>query len=400
MVPPNLSSGIPSSPAAPSSGSNGYAAVIPEPTAIASATPQTTSVRVVCETDVGRERAENQDAWGFVEQGDLLVLIVCDGMGGHNGGSTAARLAVQTIEHVLAESTAPVTERIDEAIRKANKRIYRWSRRDPNLSGMGTTVVLIAVDKSAGRAYMAHVGDSRGYRLRDDVFERLTRDHTMVQRLVDDGLLTPEAAENHPHSNIISRSLGGGDDVEVEHYTEELILQPGDLFLLCSDGLTGMVPEGIVPRYLARHDLDALPRVLIDEANAAGGLDNITVGLLLVGAPPPPRDHYSLAVPRSLRARPQAEASRTVETLQHTARTKPHTLTGPAGDTLMITTPEEGLRPPPPEEGAVPPPGADLETVAGPDTRPDRGRRDATLILVSVVLLALIAAVVVGLLMR
>ncbi|TVR01005.1 MAG: hypothetical protein EA398_10895 [Deltaproteobacteria bacterium] len=365
----------------------------------------TVNLHVVCDTDVGRERTENQDAWGFVDLDGVFFLIVCDGMGGHNGGSTASRLAVQTIEQTLEAEQGDIPARMTAAISKANLRIFQWARRDPALYGMGTTVVLLAMDRQSGFAHLAHVGDSRAYLLRDNVFERLTRDHTMVQRLVDDGLLTPEAAENHPHSNIISRSLGGGETVEVEHHPDPISMRNGDIFLLCSDGLTGMVPESFVPRYLARHGIDDLPKVLIDESNAQGGLDNITVGLALVGDPPEPRTNYQLVTPKILRGRKPHETSQTIRALDETARTRPNTLTGPAGQTLMIPTPAEGIPVPThPQDSsagpAVPPPGADVSAIAPPGPQPARRSRDLMLLLVIAGLGALVIGVAALLFLR
>jgi protein phosphatase len=251
-------------------------------------------------TDVGRERNENQDNLGACRTDDLAWWWVCDGMGGHLGGSTAARLAVETVEaHLTDPASAELAprDRLRLAIEAANAVIHAESRSRRDLHNMGTTIVALGIDTVKGVALWAHVGDSRIYRLRGGTFRLLTRDHTMVQRLVDDGILTPEAAEKHPNSNVISRSLGGGDTVEVELCDEALALEPGDRFLLCSDGLHGMVTELDLARMIA--DLppaDVVP-LLIDRANEAGGTDNITATVIQWGPDAPPADAHVVERP-------------------------------------------------------------------------------------------------------
>lgn len=226
-------------------------------------------------TDVGRERAENQDACGHVITDDLAVFFVCDGMGGYAGGSTASRLAVETITGQFQASEAPMKERITNAIRAANLVIHQRATEDKSLRHMGTTVVLLVIERAERRAWWAHVGDSRIYLLRGDVIRRLTRDHTMVQSLVDDGIISREEARNHPRSNVISRSLGTRPEVEVD-VSEPFDLLEGDSFLLCSDGLHGLV-EDEEAAHLVRSlpPEDAVER-LIERANEEGGPDNIT----------------------------------------------------------------------------------------------------------------------------
>jgi len=247
----------------------------------------TTPIASAALTDVGRERTENQDAFGqlFTEAADFW--FVCDGLGGHKGGSTASRLAVDTITASLQASAgddlATLHDRIQIAITRANQAIAELSQQRRELRGMGTTCVLLVIDKAADTALLAHVGDSRGYLLRGSVLKQLTRDHTMVQRLVDDGIISPEAAASHPNSNVISRSLGGREDVEVEFIEQPLPLQPGDTFILCSDGLYGPFPEADFARVVADASVEDAARICIERANEGGGPDNITVSIVRWG---------------------------------------------------------------------------------------------------------------------
>lgn len=247
----------------------------------------TTPITSAALTDVGRERSENQDAFGqlFTDAADFW--FVCDGLGGHKGGSTASRLAVDTITSSLQASEsdhlATLHDRINIAIARANQAIAEMSQQRRELRGMGTTCVLLVIDKERGTALMAHVGDSRGYLLRGSVLKQLTRDHTMVQRLVDDGIIPPEAAASHPNSNVISRSLGGREDVDVEFMEQPLDLQEGDTFILCSDGLYGPCSETDFARVVADEPVEDAARICIEKANAGGGQDNITVSIVRWG---------------------------------------------------------------------------------------------------------------------
>lgn len=234
-------------------------------------------------TDVGRERAENQDNYGDARLARFEFFYVCDGMGGHAGGSTAARLAVDTIHDVLNNNESGGRERLEKAILSANDAIFEKQIHQRELRGMGTTIVAIAVDKQDQVVHIAHVGDSRGYLLRQQCFRRITRDHTMVQRLVDDGVITAEEADHHPNSNVISRSLGGYPEVEVEHSVEPLAFQPGDTILLCSDGLSGLVAEPEMATILAKQSPSEAVETLVRRANEEGGHDNITVEIVRFG---------------------------------------------------------------------------------------------------------------------
>jgi serine/threonine protein phosphatase PrpC len=225
-------------------------------------------------TDVGRQRSANEDAH-FV---DDPLYAVADGMGGARAGEVAAKNAV---DELSALGGAKVSEKqLASAVEQANRRIHELSRQDESLAGMGTTVTAVAVGQS--EVSIAHVGDSRAYRLRDDALERLTHDHSLVDEMVRAGKLTPEEAEVHPQRSIITRALGPEPDVEVERMTYPA--RAGDVYLICSDGLTTMVPEDALAAVLrGRSSLEQAGTQLVRAANEAGGRDNITVVLFRLG---------------------------------------------------------------------------------------------------------------------
>jgi serine/threonine protein phosphatase PrpC len=222
-------------------------------------------------TDTGRRRRQNEDA--FVCEPPLFAIA--DGMGGAQAGELASRLAAAAIE----EAGAAVGDEagVAGAVRAANARIFERSLTDPAVAGMGTTATVALVDEHAGTLTLAHVGDSRAYRYRGGELEQLTTDHSLVAELVRSGRLTEAEAAVHPHRSVITRALGTEADVEVD--TLSLELEPGDLVLLCSDGLSAMVRDDEIARLLEGSDRD--PHVsaerLVRAANAAGGEDNVTV---------------------------------------------------------------------------------------------------------------------------
>lgn len=222
--------------------------------------------RIAAVTDIGHVRDQNEDRYLVAEP----VVAVADGMGGHLGGEVAAQLAVETLERLTQRREGSLADRV----REANRAVWERSRSDPTVAGMGTT--LTAVELGEGRARVAHVGDSRAYRFRDGELLRLTEDHTVVHRMVLEGQLTEEQAELHPYRNILTRVLGVEPAVDVDE--AEVDLRPGDRLLLCSDGLTGMLPERRILQVLAEEtDPRSAADRLVAEANAAGGVDNITV---------------------------------------------------------------------------------------------------------------------------
>ena len=218
-------------------------------------------LRVGAQTDVGRVRKGNEDSYMARDP----LYAVADGMGGHQGGEVASKLALETI----GEGDGPV----EQLVQDANAAVFKKASQDPGLSGMGTTLTLLRVDGDVIR--IGHVGDSRAYMLRGGELQRLTKDHTVVERLVEDGKLTAEEAEIHPQRSILTRALGVDERLQVDQAVIEP--RPGDRLLLCSDGLTGMIPEGSISKILAEHaDPQGAADALVEAANQAGGQDNIT----------------------------------------------------------------------------------------------------------------------------
>ena len=237
-------------------------------------------------TDVGIKRTHNED--NFLINEEMSLFVVCDGMGGHVGGEFASAIAVNTIEEVLSalefraeeldlgaedSSTEIQRERLRYAIRLAGKRIYEKASLEPEFKGMGTTALALLIDE--GNAYIAHVGDSRAYRVREGRIEQLTEDHSLVNEKIRAGLLTPQEAKTHKLKNIITRSLGYMEDVEID--LQVCALRRGDRFLLCSDGLSGLVEAAEIGETVLDMGPQAASRSLIELACERGGDDNITV---------------------------------------------------------------------------------------------------------------------------
>jgi protein phosphatase len=231
-------------------------------------------------TDQGRVRAENQDACTELHgsAGEIL-LVVADGMGGHRGGSTASRLAIQAVSEFFEATPRWDGEALHAAITEANARIYQAASDSPELAGMGTTIVAILIGHERDNAWLAHVGDSRAYRLRAGTFEPLTEDHSVVAELVRRGAITEDEAAEHPRRNEILRSVGIQPNVEID--LASFTIENGDRLLLCSDGLSGLVTDDEIAAILsASRPIDAVPQ-LVEAANARGSPDNVTV---IVGA--------------------------------------------------------------------------------------------------------------------
>ncbi|MCP4805356.1 MAG: serine/threonine-protein phosphatase [Proteobacteria bacterium] len=239
-------------------------------------------IRVVGRSDVGCVREENQDFMGWFQAGPRQLLVVCDGMGGHKGGYEASRVAVAAIGQVFAEDpTRAPRELLDAAIVSANERVRASAAENPELRGMGSTAVAVLVE--GVKCWIAHVGDSRAYLIRAGRPERLTRDHTQVNRMVVAGLIEPHEAEDHPLGHILDRSVGSSPQVEVEVAPEPLLLEPHDRVMLCSDGYCGVVRDHEMrPHFAPGRDLDESVRAAIELALARGAPDNTTVAALLV----------------------------------------------------------------------------------------------------------------------
>jgi protein phosphatase len=221
-------------------------------------------------TDTGRQRNANEDS--VFTRAELFV--VADGMGGAQAGEVASKAAVAAFEGELPPG--PPERVLEQTIKVANRAIHEQARTDPNLAGMGTTTTAAIVDGGAEEVAIGHVGDSRAYRFRAGKLERLTRDHSLVEEMRRKGQLTEAQAEDHPQRSIITRALGPEPEVEVDLQT--VPAQAGDVFLICSDGLTTMLDDEQIARVLGRaSSMSAAVRTLVDEANRAGGRDNITV---------------------------------------------------------------------------------------------------------------------------
>lgn len=233
-------------------------------------------------TDVGLVRKQNEDDVKTGQLPDGAWAIVCDGMGGANAGEVASQNAVQVIsdgiEKNYSEGASGNTIKylLHAAVCDANTVIFNLSNEYKHLSGMGTTAVVALV--AQGTAHICHAGDSRAYLIRETEIEQITRDHSVVQELVDAGTLTPAEAKKHPQKNIITRCLGVREHVDVDY--SERPVQPGDVILLCTDGLTNYIDAGEILEYAQQMDPSALIRHLIEEAKRRGGGDNITAAVL------------------------------------------------------------------------------------------------------------------------
>jgi protein phosphatase len=244
-------------------------------------------------SDVGPVREHNEDSW-LIDL-DAGVFVVADGMGGHAAGEVASAMATETVHETLVGAPDPdetrlvrdhesddpadiLRERLRYAMNQASIRIRRESESRPETRGMGTTLVVLVVD--GDQAHLAHVGDSRAYLFRDGRLIRLTRDHTVVQQEIDAGRLTPELARLLPHKHILTQSVGFHGPVEPDTTTR--MVEPGDIFILCSDGMTDPLDDDSIQQIIASTPLDMLAHTLVEEALKAGTEDNVTV--VAVGA--------------------------------------------------------------------------------------------------------------------
>jgi serine/threonine protein phosphatase PrpC len=248
-------------------------------------------VRAVLRTDVGLVRSENQDFGTCTtpeEERDGhpggSLLIVADGMGGHRGGATASRLAGETVKAQYLESeTTDIATALQEALARANARIFTEAQSNPDLRGMGTTASALAVRN--GDAWFGHVGDSRIYLVRGHQIEQLTEDHSLVASMVREGLISTKEAETHPRRNVLQRSMGVGEDVEID-VRGPFHLQLGDTFILCSDGLHGLVKEPEL-KEVAQRPIEQAADEYLRLALQRGAPDNVTVIVARVEADDP-----------------------------------------------------------------------------------------------------------------
>ncbi len=243
-------------------------------------------------TDTGRQRRANEDSY-YVR---APVFVVADGMGGAQAGEVASRIAAEAFDRELP---AGPEDALREVFKSANREIHEHAASDESHAGMGTTLTAVIVAPERDEVAIGHVGDSRAYLLRDGKLERLTQDHSLVEELRRKGQLTDQQAEEHPQRSIITRALGPDEEVEPDLRT--VPARPGDVYLVCSDGLTTMIGEEQITKILlSSTSLDAAVRALVAEANRAGGRDNITAvafKLEEVGAPAPGPEHPTLVGP-------------------------------------------------------------------------------------------------------
>jgi protein phosphatase len=311
----------------------------------------------------GRQRPANEDS--FYARAPLFA--VADGMGGAQAGEIASRIAVETLGAGDAPESAGAEQRLADLVQSANERIHDLSRSDDQHAGMGTTMTVVLVGEE--EITIAHVGDSRAYVLRDGALQRLTRDHSLVEELLEQGKLTPEEASRHPQRSVITRAVGPERHVEVD--TQTARARDGDVFLICSDGLTTMIDEPFIERTLsAGGRLEGIGHALIDAANDAGGRDNITVVLFRL-------EEVSASHGAEQATSAGDDALRARDVRAAVDASDPRTQTGPVA-TLERT---ERDREPPPTTGRlkpIPPPAP------GPGERGRSGRARKALILLSI----------------
>lgn len=239
-------------------------------------------MEVVFRSDTGKKRKNNQDFAGyFINKKNVLLAILCDGMGGHRGGDVASEMAVSHLGHSWEESDVQDAEQITQwmltRISRENKRILEKSRQFSDLEGMGTTLVATALVED--EFVIANIGDSRGYHYTVGRFNQVTEDHSLVNELVKSGEISVKDAENHPRKNILTRSLGVTDEIDID--VTILPALPNDQILLCSDGLTNMVEDQEIKNILSTNkSTEEKVETLVDMANEHGGYDNITIMLI------------------------------------------------------------------------------------------------------------------------
>ncbi len=233
-------------------------------------------------THVGRVRSDNQDSWDRFDApaGDELLVVVADGMGGHRGGEVASAMAVGTLGSLGWAGDGDGPSRLRAAVDRANAEIHEKAATSRRLDGMGTTVVALLLT-GVGTACVAHVGDSRLYRLRNDALESMTADHSLAGQLLANGEITPEEARKHPRRSVLTRALGAKGRIEAD--VDSFVVEAGDVFLLCSDGVYEMLPDDEIRAMLAgAPDAHTAVAWLIDAANQNGGKDNSTAVVVTV----------------------------------------------------------------------------------------------------------------------
>ena len=245
-----------------------------------------TGIEVSVHSDIGCQRQNNEDSFGYWEPEDDQqflrkgrLAVVADGMGGYEGGQEASRLAVETLVEVYRDFGGDDPQAaLVEALQAAHEQIRQYSFAHPELRGMGTTCTAAAIVQDA--LYYVHVGDTRLYLIRDGQITRVTRDHSYVGRLVESGMISPEEAENHPQRNILTAALGTNPDLIMDSPGRPEPLRPEDVLLICSDGLWGLVRDSEILDSVENKSAEQAGRKLIELARERGGPDNITVEIL------------------------------------------------------------------------------------------------------------------------
>ena len=241
-------------------------------------------MKFACKTDIGKVRRSNQDCYAVGElPGGVAWGVVCDGMGGANGGNIASRTAVKTVSEKIASSWRPgmgansICNMLKSVVAAANINVFDMSTSVETLAGMGTTIVLTLI--ADGTAHIVHAGDSRAYLIQNGTLTQITKDHSIVQSLVEQGKLTEDQAREHPRRNVITRALGVSELLEVDY--NEVELESGNGLLLCTDGLSGYVETEQIEQVIAKYPFVERAEKLVELANEAGGGDNITVVTIL-----------------------------------------------------------------------------------------------------------------------
>jgi PPM family protein phosphatase len=319
-------------------------------------------------SDTGRKRRRNEDNYVVAPP----LFAVADGMGGAQAGEVASQLAASALEAGDSDGLSG-TGRIDALIQEANRRIYDRALTDPSTSGMSTTMTVALVEGMT--VAIGHVGDSRAYLVRDEQMEQLTEDHSLVNELVKSGKLSEEEAHVHPQRNMITRAVGSDPDVDVDGFTIEA--EEGDVFLICSDGLTDMVEDEEILELVHEHrdDLEKAVKSLVAAANRGGGEDNITAVAFRISTEAAASSEDTVAMPAIREEEPDEE-------------TRDYAEGDTSGDTMIV----------PPGE-----PPAEPAERAAPDSataRPAAETRRARIVLIGIVLLAVAAALIVWGLVR
>lgn len=240
-------------------------------------------MKAFAKTDIGKAREINQDYYYIPTTDKLDLYILADGMGGYNGGEVASKLAIDSVKKYIEnnfekekETKESILNLIKSAIEYANMIVYKKSKEVKELEGMGTTLEICLIYNN--KAYIGHIGDSRIYRIRKGVMRKLTKDHSYVQKLVEDGKITREEANTHPKKNMLIKALGCMPFVEPDIRARNI--EKGDILIMCSDGLTNMVKEEEIHR-IVQEDPQSAADKLVKNANEAGGYDNITVVIIM-----------------------------------------------------------------------------------------------------------------------